>query len=83
MPDITTPKHQAMAQKLREVLSVYQDAEDLINIGAYERGSNPRIDYALSVIDRVREFLRQGIDEPAPFEETLRRLEELFGEVVG
>ncbi|MCS7241158.1 flagellar protein export ATPase FliI [Candidatus Caldatribacterium sp.] len=82
MPDITTHRHQAMAQKLREVLAVYQDAEDLINIGAYERGSNPRIDYALSMIDRVREFLRQGIEEPAPFEETMRRLEELFGEVV-
>ncbi|NSW76558.1 MAG: EscN/YscN/HrcN family type III secretion system ATPase, partial [Candidatus Atribacteria bacterium] len=68
-------------QRLREVLAVYREAEDLVNVGAYERGSNPRIDYALSMIDKVKAFLRQGIGEYFSFEETLRELFGLFGEV--
>jgi len=43
MPDITDKRQQHMAQKLREVLATYREAEDLINIGAYERGSNPAL----------------------------------------
>lgn len=81
MPDITDEDHQRFAQRLREVLAVYREAEDLVNIGAYERGSNPRIDYALSMIDRVKAFLRQGVGEYFSFEETLRELFGLFGEV--
>lgn len=81
MPDITDENHQRFAQRLREVLAVYREAEDLVNIGAYERGSNPRIDYALSMIDKVKAFLRQGIGEYFSFEETLRELFGLFGEV--
>jgi len=56
MPEITEKRHQQFAQRLREVLAVYREAEDLVNIGAYERGSNPRIDYALSMIDKVKAF---------------------------
>ena len=52
-----------------------------MNIGAYERGSNPRIDYALSMIDKVKAFLRQGIEEHFSFEETLSALWTLFEEV--
>ncbi|MEN3186381.1 MAG: flagellar protein export ATPase FliI [Atribacterota bacterium] len=81
MPDITEEAHQHLAQRLREILAVYREAEDLVNIGAYERGSNPRIDYALSMIERVKAFLRQGIGEYFSFEDTLRELFELFGEV--
>ncbi|MGB9553488.1 MAG: FliI/YscN family ATPase, partial [bacterium] len=80
MPEITEESHQRLAQRLREVLAVYREAEDLVNIGAYERGSNPRIDYALSMIDRVKAFLRQGIGEHFSFEETLSQLRALFGE---
>lgn len=78
MPEITTPDHQRWAQKLREILSVYQEAEDLVNIGAYKHGSNPRIDYALSMIEKVKTFLRQDIGEHFSFSETLSLLEELF-----
>jgi flagellum-specific ATP synthase len=78
MPDITDKRQQHMAQKLREVLATYREAEDLINIGAYERGSNPRIDYALAMIDRVREFLRQEIEESFSWEETQALLFQLF-----
>ncbi len=80
MPEITDERHREVAQKLREILAVYREAEDLINIGAYERSSNPRIDYAISMIDRVRAFLRQDIGEHFSFPETLHMLFKLFEE---
>lgn len=70
---------QKAAGKLRNVLATYQENEDLINIGAYQRGSNPKVDFAIEKIDDVNKFLGQGIYEPAPFEETRRRLLEMFG----
>jgi flagellum-specific ATP synthase len=72
----------ALAQKIREVLAIYADAEDLINIGAYVKGSNPKIDWALSKIDAVNEFLRQGIYERASMEETIDWMERIVGEEV-
>ncbi|MDK2896261.1 MAG: flagellum-specific synthase [Candidatus Atribacteria bacterium] len=80
MPEITTPEHQAVAQKLRQVLAVYQEAEDLVNIGAYEPGSNPQIDYALRMIQPVNQFLRQGVWEKVDFQGTLEQLFALFAE---
>ncbi len=70
---------QAAAGKLRNVLATYQENEDLINIGAYQRGSNAKVDYAIQMIDLVQAFLTQGVYEPAPFQETRKRLLEMFG----
>jgi flagellum-specific ATP synthase len=78
MRDITSPEHRELAGKLREVLAIYQEAEDLIAIGAYAKGSNPKIDYAISLIDAVNAYLRQQIDEPVSFEDSLQHLRELF-----
>lgn len=78
MHDITTPEHQELAGKLREVLAIYQEAEDLIAIGAYARGSNPKIDYALRMIDAVRAYLCQKADEQVSFADTLHQLRVLF-----
>ncbi|HSV32232.1 MAG TPA: flagellum-specific ATP synthase FliI, partial [Atribacteraceae bacterium] len=83
MPEVTSAKQQALAQKVRDVLAVYRDAEDLINIGAYVAGTNPRIDYAVRMIHQVKEFLRQEITEQIPFEASLDELCKLFGEVKG
>ncbi len=80
MPDITDKEQQQRAQKLREILATYSEAEDLINIGAYERGSNPRIDYALEMIDKVRNFLRQEVEKSFSWEETQALLSQLFEE---
>lgn len=63
MRDIVDDGHNADAGKLREILATYKEAEDLINIGAYVSGSNPQIDYAISRIDAVNDFLCQGMDE--------------------
>jgi len=82
MVDIVSERHLALAQKIREVLAIYADAEDLINIGAYVKGSNPKIDWALSKIDAVNEFLRQGIYERASMEETIDWMERIVGEEV-
>jgi flagellum-specific ATP synthase len=78
MSEVCTPEHKAAAGKLREVLARYGEAEDLINIGAYVKGSNPKIDYAIEKIDSVNEFLCQSTDEKIEFDETVARLENIF-----
>lgn len=61
-------------------MATYNEAEDLINIGAYKRGSNPSIDRAINKIDDVNEYLLQDTDEKFTFEETVELLENLFQE---
>ena len=68
------------AAQVRKVLANYTEAEDLINIGAYQQGSNPDIDYALRYIGKVREFLQQGKMEGCPLEQTIQRMKALFTE---
>ena len=70
--------HREWAGKLREVLAIYQEAEDLITIGAYAKGSSPKIDYAIGLIDAVNAYLCQQIDEPASFADSLQQLRDLF-----
>ncbi|MGD0052645.1 MAG: FliI/YscN family ATPase [Vulcanimicrobiaceae bacterium] len=72
MPDVVPPSHLAAASTVRDILATYRDAEDLVNIGAYVPGSNPRVDHALARIDQVRAFLRQGIYERSTFEDAQR-----------
>ncbi len=80
MVDVTSDEHQQASNKLKETVSTYRDAEDLINIGAYERGSNPKIDYALDHIDSINDFLQQGIWETTEYEEAVGRLRAIFEE---
>lgn len=68
MIDVTDERHQALAQRFRAVLATYRDAEDLVNIGAYVKGSNPEIDEALRLMPSIREFLQQGLDHPCALE---------------
>jgi flagellum-specific ATP synthase len=74
MPVVTAKEHRLAAQKLREIYAVYIDAEDLINIGAFSPGSNRRIDGALALIDRIRDFLIQPVRERTDFTGTVSRL---------
>jgi flagellar biosynthesis/type III secretory pathway ATPase len=74
MVDVTTVEHRSWAGKIRELLAAYRDAEDLINIGAYVRGSNPRIDEAIAKISAIQEFLRQGIYDKVSFSRTVELL---------
>lgn len=74
MRDITGERHQELAGKARDVLASYAEAEDLINIGAYANGSNPKIDYAISKIDAITEFLRQGFNETTSLKNSIETL---------
>ena len=74
MPDVVDENHLSASSAIRDILATYREAEDLINIGAYVPGSNPRVDLALSKIERIRGFLKQGITEHAPFDETMSQL---------
>ena len=78
MSQIATKEHKQMAGKLKNVLATYNEAEDLINIGAYKSGSNPNIDYAIAKIDAVNEFLCQATDEKFDFETSIDMLGHLF-----
>lgn len=74
MMDIVSKEHRDHATKIKEILSVYEDAEDLINIGAYVKGSNPRIDYALSMIEKVIEYQKQDVEDKISLEQTVNQL---------
>lgn len=77
MRDIISPDHLKFAGKMREILATYKEAEDLINIGAYAKGSNAKIDYTLTRIDAVNEFLQQGMDEKVDLQTAVATMESL------
>jgi len=78
MSQIATREHKSYAGKLKNVMATYAEAEDLINIGAYKAGSNPNIDYAVSKIGAVNEFLMQDVSDKFTFEQTVSMLKEIF-----
>ncbi|MDY3711126.1 MAG: flagellar protein export ATPase FliI [Agathobaculum sp.] len=78
MTEIVTPQHQQLAGKLRDILSVYEKNEDLLAIGAYKPGSNPRLDNAIAKIDQINHFLMQGIKESFTYDDSLRQLENIL-----
>ena len=82
MIDIVEPAHMQAANRFRSLLATYQDASDLIDIGAYKQGANPKIDEALEHIDNMQNFVRQEIYEDAPFERTIDNLRLSIGEQV-
>ncbi|MBI5192424.1 MAG: flagellar protein export ATPase FliI [Nitrospirae bacterium] len=80
MIDVAATDHINHSRRLREVLAIYKKAEDLINIGAYKKGNNARIDYAIQMIDRINSFLCQGINEKVDFENSVKGLGDIFEE---
>jgi len=79
MNDVVSNEHKEFANKLVSVYAVYKESEDLINIGAYNRGSNEKIDFAISKIDGIIEFLKQKIEESFTIEETVSELKKILG----
>jgi len=77
MIDIVDPEHLKAAKHMQELMAAYAQAEDLINIGAYQPGSNPRIDQAMKQIDAINGFLRQDRGESSRFEDTVNGLKVL------
>ena len=80
MRDITTARHRELAGKARSVMAIYRESEDLINIGAYAAGSNKKIDYAISRIEGINNFLAQGFDESSTLEETITAMGDLVSD---
>lgn len=80
MRNVVSPEHIRRANFIRENMAVYNEAEDLINIGAYRSGSNPKIDRAIHLYDGIEDFLRQPVGAEAPQEDTEGRMQEIAGE---
>jgi flagellum-specific ATP synthase len=74
MPDVVDQNQYSAASAVRDILATYRDAEDLVNIGAYVPGSNARVDLALSKIEAIRHFLKQGVYETTSFQDTISQL---------
>ncbi len=77
MTEVATPEQSESSQRLKALLAAWRDAEDLINVGAYVKGSNPEIDTALRVRPAILKFLKQGVTERSTVEESRRALLEL------
>ena len=80
MSAVASKDHKQLAGKLKNIMATYQDAEDIINIGAYKPGSNSEIDFAIEKIAAVNEFLRQDVDEKILFDDVLKKLEAVVAE---
>ena len=78
MSAIASKEHKQAAGRLKNVLATYNDAEDLINIGAYKSGSNPEIDYAITKINQVNAYLMQDVDSKFLLEDELKQLYAIF-----
>ncbi|OPJ57087.1 flagellar protein export ATPase FliI [Alkalithermobacter paradoxus] len=80
MGNIVDSDHIKISHKLKDILAVYREAEDLINIGAYVKGSNPKIDYSIEKIDQINSFLRQGTHEKYEYNEIVDNLFNILSE---
>ncbi|HLR77332.1 MAG TPA: hypothetical protein VK106_06695, partial [Balneolaceae bacterium] len=74
MNDIITPEQQQLSRSARELLATYREAEDLISIGAYSKGSNPKIDEAVAKIESLNSFLKQETNETDGSEDIWKKL---------
>ena len=74
MVEIVSPEHRQLASQLRDIMGIYEKNADLVSIGAYKSGTNPKLDHALKKMDAINQFLTQGIDEAFSYEESLSQL---------
>ncbi|MFV0443790.1 MAG: FliI/YscN family ATPase [Planctomycetaceae bacterium] len=73
--EVTTLEHQQAAAKVRHILATFQEVEELVQLGAYQPGSSPRVDLALKLMPAVELFLKQGSNESCPYTETIHSLQ--------
>ena len=78
MTSIVSQEHKDLAAKLRDLLSLYTKNEDLIAIGAYKSGTNPKLDRAIQKIDQINGFLMQGTDENFTYEEIIQHMHKIL-----
>ena len=85
MKDVTSEAHWDRVIEVKSMMAAYAEAEDLINIGAYARGSNPNIDRSLQFVDPINDYLRQGLkrsDSSEGFDHNVRLLMGIMAEPV-
>ena len=78
MPNAVSPRHLEKARELRAIYSRYKQNEDLINIGAYVAGSDPKTDFALQNLEKILDFLQQDFRQPIGLDESVSELEALL-----
>ncbi len=78
MKDIVDEKHINIAGRLLDIMATYSKYEDLISIGAYKEGTNPQVDQAIKMIDRINGFLKQDINTKSSFNDSIKEMFELF-----
>ena len=77
MPQVTSEEHQLLARELKQIYSLYQQNKDLIAIGAYSKGSDPRIDQAITLLPVINFYLQQTMKEVIPYDQSLTQLNEI------
>ncbi|WP_036222827.1 flagellar protein export ATPase FliI [Mesoaciditoga lauensis] len=80
MPSVVDKEIVQSAMTLRDLMSTYNSVKDMISVGAYKKGTDPKIDRSIEMHDKIENFLKQAVDDPAPFEETLEMLKKLAQE---
>ncbi len=78
MTDVVQPEHRRVAAEVRDILATYRDSADLVEVGAYMPGSNPRLDRALKVVHKINALFRQELTERYKLDDTLARLTQLM-----
>lgn len=78
MVDIVSPEHSRLAARIRDIMGIYEKNSDLVSIGAYKAGTNPKLDFALSKIEGIDQFLTQGINEGFTYDEDLEAMRKLL-----
>ena len=78
MPDVVERENLEMSRYIRGVMSTYREAQDLITIGAYKKGSSRKIDEAVDLIDSINALLRQQVDERFTYDETMALLKQIY-----
>jgi flagellum-specific ATP synthase len=77
MPAITSPEHRQKAGRVRQLLAAYQRSEDLVRVGAYQRGADPLLDEALAALPAITAFARQDAHTRVPLDEAIQQLMQL------
>ncbi|MCM2350670.1 MAG: FliI/YscN family ATPase [Bacteriovoracaceae bacterium] len=83
MPKVSTKEHKIVASHLRDLLAAYKESEDLITVGAYARGSNPKVDKAIVIYDDLINLLRQQVEESYTIDELFDRMLEIARKAEG
>ena len=79
--EISDPEHQAAAAKMRMLLAMFRDSKDLIDVGMYQRGSNPKLDLAVDMMPEINKFLRQSVKDSVNMQHTIDTLKSMMRDV--